>query len=141
MHLPKRYIWALLPLLIMFLAGCSKEVRKQDTVMRGGLLYEMGEDDPFAGIVVGKGREPRHTQRMSYKKTYKNGVQDGETIFYYPNGKVESMVPYTNGEINGSLMTYWPNGRPKSRIHFIHGMRGGARGEMFWDRKGKRIRS
>jgi hypothetical protein len=136
----KRFIWALLLLLIMFLAGCSRPVPKQDTVVRGGLLYKMGEDDPFTGIVVGKGREPRHTQRMTYKKAYKNGVQEGETTFYYPSGKVESMAPYINGEIHGILMTYWPSGRPKSRIHFVHGMRGGARGEMFWDQKGKKIR-
>jgi antitoxin component YwqK of YwqJK toxin-antitoxin module len=50
------------------------------------------------------------------------------------------MAPYINGEIHGILMTYWPSGRPKSRIHFVHGMRGGARGEMFWDQKGKKIR-
>jgi hypothetical protein len=51
------------------------------------------------------------------------------------------MVPYIGGEIHGSVMTFWPDGTRKSRIHFIHGMRGGEKGEMFWSRKGKKIRT
>jgi antitoxin component YwqK of YwqJK toxin-antitoxin module len=135
----KRLIWGLLPLFILISTSCTKEISVQSTVMRRGRLYKIGGEAPFTGLVIGKGRESRHTQLMAYKKSYKDGLLDGETYFYYPNGKIESLVPYSNGKINGALICYWPNGKPKSRIHFINGLRGGAAGEMFWDKNGHQL--
>lgn len=134
-----RLLWGLLPLFILFSVSCTKEISAQSTVMRRGLLYRIGGESPFTGLVIGKGRESRHTQPMIYRKSYKNGVLHGETYFYYPNGKVESIVPYTNGKIHGALVCYWSNGKPKSRIHFDNGFRGGISGEMFWDKEGHQI--
>lgn len=135
----KGFVWGVLPLFILFSIGCTKEISSQSAVVRRGLLYRVGGESPFTGQVIGKGRESRHTQLMIYRKAYKNGVLDGETYFYYPNGKIESIVPYTNGKIHGALMCYWPNGKPKSRIHFENGLRGGVSGEMFWDKDGRSI--
>jgi len=136
MYRIKGLAWGLLPLFILFSVGCTKEISMQSTVVRRGLLYRTGGESPYTGIVIGKGRESRHRQAMIYKKSYKNGMLDGETYFYYPNGKIESIVPYADGKIHGALVCYWPNGNPKSRIHFENGLRGGGSGEMFWDKKG-----
>lgn len=131
-----RAVWGLMPLFILFSISCTKEISTHSTVVRRGLLYRTGGDSPYTGIVIGKGRETRHTQAMIFRKSYKNGMLNGETYFYYPNGKIESIVPYTNGKIHGALLCYWPNGKPKSRIHFEKGLRGGMGGEMFWDKNG-----
>lgn len=126
-------------LMCLALVSCTKEVERRDTVERGGLLYEIGAEKPFTGVVNGRGREDYRNKAYDYKKQYKDGKLDGETVFYYSNGKMESKVPYKDGEINGFMMRYWPNGRPKARIHFANGLRGGLKGEMFWDENGRQI--
>lgn len=127
--------------LLVSMVSCTQEVQERDTVERNGLLYKMGEDNPFTGIVVGRGREDYRRVSYDYRKEYKKGILDGETVFIYPNGKLESKVPYKHGEVSGFMMRYWPNGRPKARIHFVDGMRGGAKGEMFWDKNGRQVKS
>lgn len=132
-------------LLIVFvlfsLVACEKEVHQRDTIVLHGLMYQMGADEPFTGIVVGKGREGYRRAAYHYRKEFKNGVQNGETVFLYDNGKLESRVPYKNGKINGFVVRYWRNGRPKARIHFQDGLRGGLKGEMFWDQDGRQVKS
>jgi antitoxin component YwqK of YwqJK toxin-antitoxin module len=122
------------------IVSCTREVDERNTVERGGLLYEAGAEHPFSGIVTGRGREDYRRVAYDFKKQYKNGVLDGETVFFYPGGKLESKVPYKKGVINGFMVRYWPNGRPKARIHFIDGLRGGLKGEMFWDENGRQIK-
>ena len=122
------------------LVSCNQIVNESETIKMNDLLYKIGEDQPFTGTVVGKGREDYRRVAYEYKKEYKDGVQDGETVFIYPNGKLESKVPYKNGKVHGFMMRFWPNGRPRARIHFIDGLRGGLRGEMFWDENGHQVK-
>ena len=141
MTVVKFLFWGLVSLSLVIPTGCTREISEHSTVMRRGLLYRIGGDNPYTGLVIGKGRESRHTQLMTFKKSYKNGLLDGETYFYYPSGQIESMVPYNDGVIHGALICYWPNGKPKSRIHFVNGLRGGSTGEMFWDKNGHQIKT
>ena len=139
---PQKIIAAFLSLLIsLTLLACTREVEERNTIEREGILYEMGTEQPFTGIVNGRGREDYRTQSYDFKKQYKDGLLDGETIFYYSSGKIESKVPYKKGQINGFMMRYWNNGKPRARIHFVDGMRGGLKGEMFWDKRGRQIKN
>lgn len=139
MSLHKLVVVFFLILLCFVMVSCTREVEERQTVEREGLLYEIGAKKPFSGIVNGRGREDYRTKIYNFKKRYKGGVLNGETVFYYPNGKMESKIPYNNGEISGFMMRYWPNGKPRARIHFVNGLRGGLKGEMFWDENGHQI--
>jgi antitoxin component YwqK of YwqJK toxin-antitoxin module len=97
----------------------------------------VGEDKPFTGIVVGKGREAYHQRSLAYEKAYVNGLQDGVTKYWYANGQVESVVPYKAGKIDGIVMRYYPDGKKRSKIHYVGGLRGGDQGEAFWSPDGK----
>jgi len=141
MPLYKWFVVSLSMVLLVSIVSCTREVQERETVERNGILHKMGEDDPFTGIVIGRGREDYRRVAYDFRKEYKNGVLDGETVFLYPSGKLESKVPYKNGVVNGFMMRYWPNGRPKARIHFVDGFRGGLKGEMFWDEDGRQINS
>lgn len=141
MTLHKWLIVALCMVLVISVVSCAQEVQERDTVERNGLLFKMGEEKPFTGIVAGRGREDYRRVAYDFRKKYKKGILDGETVFLYSNGKLESKVPYKHGVVSGFMMRYWPNGRPKARIHFIDGMRGGAKGEMFWDEDGRQVNS
>ena len=122
------------------ICSCSPEVEKNDTVTRGGLVYQKGQDKPFTGYIIGKSREDYRNELCVFKKKYKNGLLHGDSKFWYPNGKLESVEPYSNGEINGSVLRYYDTGRMKARISMVDGMRGGGNGEFFWDKNGKPLR-
>ncbi len=132
---------ALVVLMILFsIAGCTAEVSESDTTVRNGLLYIKGVDEPFSGIVTGKTgyNEGYRRESCTFKKEYKDGVLDGRSFFYYPNGKVESVEPYTQGILNGVVTRYYDSGQLKARVHFVDGLRGGSKGEMFWNKDGSR---
>ena len=124
----------------VIICSCSPEIEKHDTVTRGGLVYQKGQEQPFTGYVVGKSREDYRNELCVFKKEYKNGLLNGDSKFWYPNGKLESVEPYSNGEINGSVLRYYDTGRMKARISMVDGMRGGANGEFFWDKNGKPLK-
>ena len=137
---PKVSTVLLVILMSIAVVSCTRKIEERNTVERDGLLYELGAEHPFSGTVIGRGREGYRREACDYKKEYTNGLLDGEAVYLYPNGKLESKVPYKKGVINGFVVRYWPNGRPKARIHFVGGMRGGAKGEMFWDKDGHQVR-
>jgi len=128
----------LLSFAVVALLGCSKEVPKGKTYKRGGVLYEVGNTEPFTGYVVGKGREGYRAKAFKYRKQYKNGLLNGKTKFWYKNGNLESVEPYRNGKINGLVARYYEDGQIKTYIHLVDGERGGYKGEMFWSGDGKK---
>jgi antitoxin component YwqK of YwqJK toxin-antitoxin module len=133
-------------LLLTFLAGlvaftvsgCTREVPKEQTYLRNGVLYEVGKNKPFSGYVVGKGREGYRAKRLRYRKKYKDGLRNGDTRFWYAHGQLESVEPYHNGKINGMVARYYENGQIKTYIHLVNGERGGYKGEMFWQKNGRK---
>jgi antitoxin component YwqK of YwqJK toxin-antitoxin module len=119
------------------LAACSATVPHAQTFKRGQRIYRVGEENPFTGVVVGKGREAYHKRRMAYEKTYVDGLLNGITKYWYGNGQPESVIPYKNGKIDGIVMRYYPDGKRRSKIHYVGGLRGGDKGEVFWSPNGK----
>lgn len=133
-------IWRIAALLIIFfvLIGC-RDISPQETITRRGLLFKIGEQKPFSGTVSGYAREGYRKRKMKYKKKYKEGIRSGDTRFWYPNGKLESIEPYSNGKINGVITRYHESGKIKSRIHIVNNQRGGSKGEQFWDESSQKL--
>jgi hypothetical protein len=130
------FLWCFLS---FFILSCTSEIPIQQVRVKRGIVYHKGDEVPFTGFVVGKGSEGYRHQKCRFKKQYKDGVLNGRSEFFYPNGKLESIEPYRNGELHGIVTRYHDNGKIQSRIHFVDGLRGGEKGEMFWDINGKRV--
>jgi antitoxin component YwqK of YwqJK toxin-antitoxin module len=122
------------------LAGCSQEIPTSQTVLESGRLYREKDMKPFTGYVVGKTRGGYRDGVCSYKKRYKEGIQNGVTKYWYPDGTLESVEPYKDGRIDGIVVRYYPNGRLKARMHLVNGERGGEKGEAYYSPDGKLIR-
>ena len=128
-------------IIMIGLCACTSKINNSKAYTRNGLLYEIGSDLPFTGLVTGRSvREGYRRTPVTYKKQYKNGLLDGKSYFYYQNGKIESVEPYKKGEINGVVVRYYENGQMKARINFTEGLRGGGNGEIFWDEHGNRLK-
>jgi antitoxin component YwqK of YwqJK toxin-antitoxin module len=112
-------------------------VQHSEIYKRKGLVFKRNTEAPFTGVVVGKGRHSYHHQRLRFEKTYKKGLQDGYTKYWYDNGQLESVIPFRRGKIDGIVIRYYPNGNRRSKIHYVGGMRGGDKGEIFWSRDGR----
>jgi hypothetical protein len=122
----------------LLISSCTSEVHHSDITVKAGLVYRIGDDHPFSGAVLGKGRDGNRKWVCQYKKQYKDGLLHGPSYFWYENGKLESIEPYEKGHLNGMLVRYYPNGKIKARIHLEDGQRGGAGGEMFWTLNSKK---
>jgi antitoxin component YwqK of YwqJK toxin-antitoxin module len=124
----------------IFILSCTSEIPIKEVRVKRGIVYQKGDEEPFNGFVVGKSNEGYRDQKCRFKKQYKDGILNGRSEFFYPNGKLESIEPYKNGELHGIVTRYHDNGKIRARIHFVDGLRGGDKGEMFWDKNGKKIR-
>ena len=127
---------SLLLWLAALLTGCGAEINASETYEQTGLLYRAGDNKPFTGIVVGSSSEGYRHKLCQFKKEYKNGLLEGKSYFYHQNGKIESVEPYQKGVLDGVVTRYYESGQIKSRLHFVNGLRGGARGEMYWNEDG-----
>ncbi|MBT8338445.1 MAG: hypothetical protein KJP07_00385 [Desulfatitalea sp.] len=136
----RHWAFPLCVLVPLILIACSAEVQESETYISKGLLFCKGADKPFAGIVVGRSvREGYRRQAVYFKKRYKYGKLNGRSYYYYPSGGIESIEPYKDGVLTGVVTRYFESGQIKARLHFVDGMRGGFKGEMFWDEKGNKI--
>lgn len=133
---PGVFLWCFL---VLFILACTREIPIQEVRVKQGVVYQKGDEDPYSGFIVGKGSEGYRNQKCQFKKQYKDGVLNGRSKFFYPNGKLESIEPYKNGELHGIVTRYYDNGKIRARIHVVDGLRGGDKGEMFWDKYGKKI--
>jgi antitoxin component YwqK of YwqJK toxin-antitoxin module len=123
--------------MILTIISCQSEIVRSETVVRSGIVYRKGDEKPFTGFVAGRAKEGYRHQIYHYKKQYKDGILDGVTKYWYPNGNLESVEPYTKGKINGDVIRYYENGQKKARIPMKNGMRSGGSGELFWEKNGK----
>ena len=126
--------------LAVIVSACTTKVDQSEVIIRDNMAYLKATEEPFTGIVKGKGREDYRKEVCTYEKHYKNGLLDGRSKYWYLNGKLESIVPYKMGQIHGVLTRYHENGKIKARMHFVDGMRGGSKGEAFWDKDGNQIK-
>jgi antitoxin component YwqK of YwqJK toxin-antitoxin module len=135
-HLP-----LVLFLSVFLLTACSTKIPQSKVYKRGSLVCEIGADEPFSGIVVGRGRESYHNRRFVYEKVFVNGLQEGVTKYWYDDGQLESVIPFKKGRVEGIVTRYYPNGKMRSKVHYVNGLRGGDKGEVFWNPDGRIRRS
>lgn len=128
------YLFVSILLAAFLCSACTRETPVQQTVVRHGRLYEKGASVPFTGAVTGEGQEGYRSGICTYRKTYRDGILNGNSYFWHPNGHLESIEPYRDGKINGVLTRYDENGRVLARVHLVDDQRGGEHGEIFWDR-------
>ena len=52
------------------------------------------------------------------KVEFENGLLDGNSIEYYEEGNIESIVPYKNNVVEGLVITYYENGNIKEEVNY-----------------------
>lgn len=59
--------------------------------------------------------------KIQGKENHKNGIQDGEFVWYYENGNICAKGNYKNGNLDGDSITYSENGDIVSKFTYKDG--------------------
>ena len=88
-----------------------------------GIVYVIGEKTPFTGIVENYKVPPisEGDSVLEGKIPFKNGVIEGSSKLYYPNGKLKIESNQKNGLPDGVSIFYDENGKVVDQATFKNG--------------------
>lgn len=61
-------------------------------------------------------------------------VSEDKREYFYEDGTLKTLELYQNGKREGETILYWPNGRLKRKCHFVQGVRHGL--DQMWNEEG-----
>jgi antitoxin component YwqK of YwqJK toxin-antitoxin module len=127
-----------------------KSLTRHDAIVDSGvflknnILYKNGSNKPYTGTVtaavassileydvvdgVKNGRFNVYAdgfERLMISGAVRNNMNQGEWIYYYPNGKIESKGEFNKDVITGKWTWYYENGTIKEEGYYINGEREG----------------
>ena len=76
------------------LSFSAKVIKSSDIEVKGDVVYEAGQKTPYTGVLEDYNDKGVVTARAEFK----NGVMDGYSKLYYPNGKLSSEATFKNGQ-------------------------------------------
>lgn len=115
---------------VFLLKGENKRIVRNGTY----LIYSLGKyvDDKRTGKWEHYVLEDKSFEKMHFKtSTYVNGLQEGEAVYYFPNGKLAAKGFFKNDSMNGEFTEYYPNGKIAARTMFVMDFREGVQTNYF----------
>jgi len=126
-----KYLFFVLMIMPFILNGQNK-VKYDNLEQRDGLFYEMGKLEPYSGQCY----STFPNGQLGLGGNIKEGLRDGEWVWYYENGTQRRFATYKNGLKHGPTIFFYNNGIKKSEIIFDNDKN--IR-QSSWDEKGNRI--
>ncbi|AVQ22233.1 MORN repeat protein [Fusobacterium nucleatum subsp. nucleatum ATCC 23726] len=103
-------------------------IYKDGKIIKSTLIKTMKDNASFSLITdINYILDTSHTiKKVDFEngllRTYfifnKNGLLDGNSIEYYEEGNIESIVPYKNNVVEGLVITYYENGNIKEEVNY-----------------------
>lgn len=115
-----------------FYSSAQKIVRYEELEQINGIFYENNSKTPFTGKCI----TTFPNGKLGMGGYIKNGLRDGEWIWFYENGNKKRYCTYKNGIKHGISIFYYKNGQKKSEIIFDNDKN--IR-QTSWDEKGNKI--
>jgi len=124
--------WTILIILISTMVSAQKVVKYEDLEEINGLFYEQDSKTPFTGKCI----TTFPNGKLGMGGYIKDGLRDGEWIWFYENGNKKRYCVYKNGLKHGPSIFYYKNGQKKSEILFDNDKN---IKQTSWDEKGNKI--
>lgn len=116
----KYRIFLFVVLLGTWLLGYAEDrIDASRVVEREGLVYEIGVDTPFSGLVVDTFVDGQLEEQTSYK----DGLKHGSEATWYNNGQLRSKCNYKNGEKDGMWIKFSKDGTVQLQKQYQDGKR------------------
>jgi len=103
-------------------------IYKDGKIIKSTLIKTMKDNASFSLITdINYILDTSHTiKKVDFEngllRTYfifnKNGLLNGNSIEYYEEGNIESIVPYKNNVVEGLVITYYENGNIKEEVNY-----------------------
>lgn len=110
----------------------QKVVNYDDLEVINGLFYEHNSNTPFTGRCI----TTYPNGKLGFGGNIKDGLRDGEWIWFYENGNKKRYCLYKKGVKDGPTIYYYKNGQKKSEIIFSNDKN---IKQTSWDEKGNKI--
>ena len=113
-----------LMLLVFLLATISCVQREVDDNLlqyRNGIYYMPNEEKPFTGLSILK----NESGWIEVKANYKDGVLNGEWMFYYKNGQIDFKGNFKDDKSTGEWIGYYENGQIEEKWNEKDGKKDG----------------
>ena len=103
-------------------------IYKDGKIIKSTLIKSMKDNASFSPISyvnydldtsysIGKVDFPNKLLKTYYMYN-KKGVLNGDSIKYYEEGNIQSIVPYKNNVVEGLVITYYENGNIKEEVNY-----------------------
>ena len=103
-------------------------IYKDGKIIKSTLVKAMKDNASFSPVTdIYYKLEDSHTLRkVDYEngllKTYfiynKDGIPDGESVEYYEEGNIKSIIPFRNNMVEGLTITYYENGNIDEEVNY-----------------------
>ena len=108
--------------------GAGSVIYKDGKVIKSTLIKSMKDNASFSPIsyinydldtsyTIGKVDFPNKLLKTYYMYD-KKGVLNGDSIKYYEEGNIKSIVPYKNNVVEGLIIRYYENGNIKEEVNY-----------------------
>ena len=115
------------------LSFSAKVIKATDIDVKGNVVYEAGQNAPYTGFI----ETYNEKNVLLARSEFKNGIQDGSSKIYFPNGKLYSEATFQNGKQVGVQKDYYENGKVKIETAYKNGLRNGV--SKAYDENGKLV--
>lgn len=112
----------------------QKKIDFADLEERDGLFYEKGSKTPYTGQCV----TTFPTGQLGMGGAIKNGLRDGEWLWFYENGNKKRYCVYKDGLKQGASIYFYKTGGKKSEIIYDNDVN--IR-QTSWDEKGNKVKN
>ncbi len=99
---------------LQFSAFSQQKIKYDDLEEKDGLFYEQGSKTPYTGQCV----TTFPSGKLGMGGSIKNGLRDGEWIWFYENGNKKRYCVYKDGLKDGASIFFYKTGGKKSEIIF-----------------------
>jgi antitoxin component YwqK of YwqJK toxin-antitoxin module len=124
----------LLPLLTLLLTGCDSVPGKinasdPDLTKEKGVVYY--NDTPYSGIVLTYDQSANPISEVQLE----NGIQQGVSRFYWPNGNLKRVANYQHGIYHGTVSMFYEDGNTYAVFNYVNGQESGL--QQMWKSDGR----
>ena len=111
-----------LPELPLEVPGGPRVIRELQLQDRNGTKFEINQETPFTGKVVGF----FENKQRRFEANYRDGKADGSESHWFDNGQKAREAGHKNGLAEGVTTTWFRNGQKSEEISFAAGQRHGS---------------
>lgn len=107
---------------LIFLFSCSNEKQNvENLIIKNKIAFKPDSDEPYTGQIF----RLNNKGKKAFEGYLKDGVKNGEFIFYDENESIKMKENYKMGEKDGEFISFFENGSLRDKKYYNDGLENG----------------